>query len=271
MRQMTFAPLRYALAIIRFPKIMQMERHVPAFQDAIRKGYPLDSVQVSQGMMANVGPDGVQFDAVSEKIWQFADADKSHALMLGPDFLLVHAGRAYIDHGNFLDRLRDAAIALTGLSEPGIDHVGAIGYRFIDLVEPRAGENETLADYLKPWALPMAGGDFAGSDIQMQEAAYFASFKTPSGFLRFQALRRPPGALPPDLSTSFVKANGWIEEIASKDYVLLDIDHFAGFETLLPFDPVALRDRFEDMYSSSRKVFESAATLRAFELWDREK
>ena len=270
MKQMKFAPLRYALAIIRFPKIMQMERHVAAFQETIRKAYPLDSFQMNQGLMANVGPDGLQFGTVSEKIWQFADAEKSHALILGSDFLLVHAGKAYIDHGNFLDRLRDAASALRGLTDMGIDHVGAIGYRFIDLVEPRTSENETLVDYLKPWALPTAAGDFDGSDIQMQEAAYFASFKTPSGFLRFQALRRPQGAFPPDLNTSFVRANGWIEDVSSADYVLLDIDHFSGFETLLPFDPVALRDRFENMYRPSRQVFESAATEYALEIWNRD-
>ena len=129
---------------------------------------------------------------------------------------------------------------MTGLSELGIDHVGAVGYRFIDLVEPRPSKNETLVDYLKPWALPTAAGDFAGSDIQMQEAAYFASFKTPGGFLRFQALRRPQGGFPPDLNTPFVQKNGWIEDVISADYVLLDIDHFSVFETLVPFDPVAL-------------------------------
>jgi uncharacterized protein (TIGR04255 family) len=271
MKQMRFAPLRYALAIIRFPKIMQMERHVPAFQDKIRKAYPLDSDQMNQGLTANVGPDGLQFGAVSEKIWQFADAERSHALILGPDFLLMHAGKGYIDHENFLDRLRDAAVELAGLPELGITQVGAIGYRFIDLVEPRPSENETLAQYLKPWALPTAAGDFDGTDIQMQEAAYFASFKTPSGFLRFQALRRPQGAFPPDLNTAFVRANGWIEEVVSEDYVLLDIDHFAGFETLLPFNPVDLRVRLEAMYGSSRKVFESAATDYAFKVWDRKK
>lgn len=269
MTQMTFAPLRYALAIIRFPKIMQMERHVPAFQEAIRKAYPHDSVELNQGMMANVGPDGLQFGMMSEKIWQFADEAKTHALMLGPDFLLVHAGRKYVDHGNFLDRLRDAAVALTDLAEPGIDRVVAIGFRSIDLVEPRP--SETLAAYLKPWALPTAAGDFAGNDIQMQEAAYFASFKTPSGFLRFQALRRPQGGFPPDLNTPFVRANGWIETVASDDYVLLDIDHFSGFETLMPFDPIALRVRFEDMYGSSNRVFVSAATPHARQVWNRDK
>ncbi len=271
MKQMTFAPLRYALAIIRFPKVMQMERHVPAFQDAIRKTYPLDSQQMNQGLTANVGPEGLRFDTVQEKIWQFADLQKSHAIMLGPDFLLVHAGRAYIDHENFLDRLRDAAVALTGLSELGIDHVGAVGYRYIDLVEPRLSENETLADYLKPWALPTAAGDFTGTDIQMQEAAYFASFKTMGGFLRFQALRRPQGAFPPDLNTPFVRENGWIEDVVSVDYVLLDIDHFSAFETPVPFDPVALRVRFEEMYWSSRKMFESAATEYALQVWNRDK
>lgn len=269
MEQLRFAPLRYSLAIVRFPHLLNMEQHVGNFQEQIRHQYPLMDTYMNQGFEAEVGPEGARFTPVLGKLWQFADPKRAYALVLGADFLLIHAGPAYEGHGPFLDRLRDAVSALMETPGMGIAHATTLGLRVIDLVEPRSGSTETVADYLRPWALPTAAADMGDSAIEMREGAYIASFSTPHGSLRFQALRRPGGSFPSDLASPFVQNNGWIPQVTANDFVILDIDHFTALEPSVPLDPAALREKCEGLYLSSRKVFESAATEFAFAVWGR--
>ncbi|APT57290.1 hypothetical protein BKE38_07755 [Pseudoroseomonas deserti] len=269
MERLKFAPLRYSLAIVRFPRLLNMEPHVGNFQEQIRHQYPLPDTYMNQGLVAEVGPEGVRFNQVLDKLWQFADPERKYALVLGSDFLLIHAGAAYEGHGPFLDRLRDAVFALMQTPGMGITHATALGLRVIDLVEPRSGNEETVAQYLCPWALPTAAADMGDGAIEMREGAYIASFSTPHGGLRFQALRRPGGSFPADLATPFVQNNGWLPQVTAEDFVILDIDHFAALEPPIALNPVELREKFEGLYLSSRKVFESAATPFAFEVWGR--
>lgn len=269
MERLKFAPLRYSLALVRFPRLLNMEQHVGNFQEQIRHRYPLVDEHMNQGVLAEVGPEGVRFNQVFDKLWQFADPERAYAVVLGPDFLLVHAGTAYEGHGPFLDRLRDAVSALVETPGMGITHATALGLRVINLVEPRAGTAETVTEYLRPWALPTAAADMGDSAIEMREGAYLASFATPHGALRFQALRRPEGSFPADLASAFVQSNGWMPQVDAKDFVILDIDHFTPLEPPVELDPVALRGKFEGLYLSLRKVFEAATTPHAFEVWGR--
>lgn len=271
MERWNFAPLRYALAIVRFPPLLDMQPYVGAFQERIRRSYANMEEHVSQGLRANVGAEGVHFEAVLEKMWQFVDVKRSHAVMLGSDFLLVHAGVHYDNHTDFFDRMKAAIIALQ--DTPGLDitHANAIGFRVIDLIEPRPRTAERVGQYIRPWALPTAGADVGDPAIELREGAYIASFTTSLGALRFQALRRPSGAFPPDLATPFVRSNGWIPKVEAKDFVLLDIDHFVSFETPKALDAGELRATFEGMHGVSRKVFEAAVTPFALKIWGRKK
>ena len=113
MARMKFAPIRYALAIVRFPPIFSMVQHVGAFQDRIRETYEQPDDLPGQGITAQLGPEGLKIEPLSVRMWQFADARKEHAVILGPDFVLLHAGQAYEGHEKFLDRFRDVLTILT--------------------------------------------------------------------------------------------------------------------------------------------------------------
>ncbi len=267
MQRMSFAPLRYSLAIVRFPQLMKINEYVPAFQDLIRGQYPLASNHSNQGLSIVSGPEGVRVDQSTEQMWQFADRNRSNAIVLGSDFILVHAGQDYVGHEEFLDRLRDAVQALKETPGIEISYASSLGLRVIDLVEPRPGTSEDVGQYLQPWALPTATADMGGEVMSLGEAAYIASLTTKSGTIRFQALRRMSGSFPPDLNTPLVRQNGWIPEVKADDFVFLDIDHFAAFEGLEDLDPGSIREKLEEMYLSSRRVFEAAATPFAFSVW----
>ncbi len=262
------APLCYALAIVKFPPILGMETHVSSFQDAIRSLYPLEDEFINQGIGAVVGQNGVTFNTTSVKIWQFSDLERSHALVLGPDFLLLHAGRAYKGHTEFLDRL-SAAIEIL-LKTPGmaVAHATALGFRYIDLVEPVAAEAAPLSDYLQSWALPELPSPAVVENVTLNEGAYISSFRSPYGAIRFMVLRRLGGAsLPPDLDTPFVRANGWLDSMRSTEYALLDIDHFAEFATAISMDARDIRERFETMHGPLQKLFRASATPKALKSW----
>ncbi|NKE45155.1 TIGR04255 family protein [Roseomonas frigidaquae] len=271
MSRMRFAPLRYALALVRFPRLLDMAGHVAAFQEQVRATYPLVDEHNNVGMVAHLSNQGFEFRHVTEKMWQFSEPGRSHAIILGPDFLLVHAGTAYEGHDGFFARLCAAVQALGDTPGMGVTHATAVGYRMIDLVEPRVGTREEISDYLKPWALPTDPADFGDQPMELQEGAYIASFKTGPGTLRFQALRRPKVPFPPDLLTPLVEANGWIPKVAAGDFVLLDIDHFAAFDPAMPLDPRGLLAKFRELHGPSRRAFDSAVRPRAVTIWDRRK
>ena len=271
MDRMNFAPLRYVLAIARFSPILAMEGHVAAFQERIRRNYDQVDEQLSQGIVTEMGPEGVRIRPVTGKMWQFSDAQRQHALILAPDFMLLHAGQAYEGHCKFFDRF---ATLLTGMAETpglGVTHVNALGFRVVNLIESQVGVEEDIGSYLRPWALPPAAPDFSEDKLEALDGACIASFRTSHGVLRFQVLRKPGGAFPPDLDNPFVRANGWIENIKADDYIFLDTDHFAVSTPPAPLDPVELRAKFEAMHSAVRTIFEAAVTPRALEQWSRPK
>ena len=271
MSRMRFAPLRYALALVRFPRILDMTTHVAAFQEQVRAIYPHLDEHDNVGVVAHLGNQGFEFRHVTERLWQFSEAGRSHAIILGPDFLLVHAGTAYEGHDRFFSRLCAAAEALVATPGMGITHATAVGYRMIDLVEPRVGTQESISDYLKPWALPTDAADFGDQPMELQEGAYIASFKTNSGTLRFQALRRPVVPFPPDLLTPLVQNNGWVPYVAAEDFVLLDIDHFMAFDPPMPLDTRGLIAKLQLLHGPSRRAFDAAIKPRAVKIWDRKK
>ena len=271
MARMTFAPIQYALAIVRFPPILNMAEHVGAFQDRIRQDYELADDIPSQGITAQLGPQGFRIEPSAGRLWQFADAQREHAVMLAPDFVLLHAGQAYEGHERFLDRFNSVLTAVAETPGLRVTHVVAMGMRVVDLVVPRPRQKEVLDDYLQGWALPPFGPALTGEEMQAQASIYISTFTTAHGLLRFQVLRRPGGAFPPDLDNPFVRMNGWVGEVPKGDYVILDTDHSTALRQLVEFEPSRLRQKFAGIHSSVRQVFDAAVTPRAVKIWSRKK
>jgi len=259
-------PLRYVLAMMRFHTNLNLEKHIPAFQEKVWHAYPQLSDETIQGIQISVGPKGAESHQVSNKTWQFASEDQKFALILAPDFLLLHAGSDYDGHEDFIGRFRRAVEALVSVNALA-KNMTALGYRYVDLIEPTEATNDTLSAYLKPWVMP--SNDFESRDgIGFINSASFMAFGTPQGILRFQALRRPPAALPPELITPFVQKNRWLGTRPSGDFALLDLDHGVAF----PEPPIIVPDDVADRLLGMRKpildLFHDAITPHAEQVWN---
>lgn len=264
------APLIYALCVVRFPPIPKVGRFVDGFHDVIRNAYPFKSELMTQSINASFGPEGLSVDKADQPLWQFTSSDRTHAFVLGPDFLVLHAsGRGYAGHSDFAGRLEAGLSHLKAVPEIGIEIVTAVGFRYVDLVAPREGED--VSAYLSVWALPAALPKLSsGHFLEFKEGVYVASFTTEIGILRLQVLRRPPTTFPPELDTPFVRQNEWVPPMPPQEFALIDIDHGTGFSGPQPMDPQGLAAHIVALREVAYDLFSEAATAYAFKVWRNE-
>lgn len=265
------APLLYALVVMRFPKVINVDRLAGAFQEQIQAEYPLESDYASQGIEVIIGPNGPEIKPTVEKFWQFSDLAKGHALILGSEFLVLHAGTAsggkpaYCGHIDFISRFVKATEAFKRAA--GMNTVmSALGYRYIDLVVPRSGNDEGLSNYLEPWVMPSSPLALA-EGVTLVDSVYVAGFRTPVGILRFQALRNPNATLPPELDSRFVRENGWVADRPPSDFALLDIDHAATFTSPLAIEPAIVEQNLLALQDPAAALFKKTMTPHAEKIW----
>lgn len=267
------APLRYALVMMRFPKIINdtnINRIAGTFQEQVQADYPLESDYAIQGTELVAGPNGPELRSVTGKLWQFTDLARGHALILGSEFLVLHAGAvnggkpAYRGHADFIARFVKATEAFRRV-EGTSPVMTALGYRYIDLVVPRPDDSRGLADYLESWVMPSSPLTLEG--IALVDSIYVAGFQTPMGVLRFQALRNPPATLPPDLDSGFVRENGWVIDRPQGEFAVLDIDHAATFASPLAIEPANVEQKLLALRDPAAALFDKTMTSHAERVW----
>jgi uncharacterized protein (TIGR04255 family) len=262
---MPYAPLVYTLGLVRFPPIPEIERFKNAFLGAFRGTYPQFDEITMNFVRANitVGPDAKsQIDSRELKMFQFASPDRTWALILSESLFGLHTSK-YTDHDNFVQRFRDGLQIFLKIPDLSLEWIEAIGFRYVDLVKPLAGE--PLRDYLHEWVLPPLP-DVAGK-LDLIQGMYIAMYKTPYGDLRFQSLRNPQMTLPPDLNTPLVQKNGWASDIPEGDFALMDIDHGCHFSPLKKVDVDMVCNKLLELRSSSRELFDQAGKEHAINVW----
>lgn len=266
MPNMPNAPLVYTIGVIRFPRIPEIGRFASAFLGAIRGEYPQFDEIVQNFVVANLslGPDSKsQIDRRESKMFQFASPNRTWAFILSEDLFGLHTSM-YIDHDDFVRRFREGLEALLKIHDLGLKWIEAIGFRYVDLVKPLAGE--PLEGYLQPWVLPPSPPEALGK-MDLVQGMYVALYKTEYGDLRFQSLRTPPMTLPPDLNTPMVQKNGWAVDIPPGDFALMDIDHGRHFSPLAEIDVDHICSKFLELRLASRKLFDQAGTNHAMSVW----
>lgn len=256
------APLVYTLGVVHFPAVPEMQRFAPAFHDTIRSTYP--HINQNQVSMANVelGPQGIQFRQQESQIWQFANPDRTWAMLLTPQVMALHTV-AYVDHQDFLRRLHFGLERLFAV--PGLDivFVEAIGIRYVDKVVPRDGER--LESYLKPSVLPESFEDVPG--LTMAEGIYLSRFLTTVGELRCQVLRNPPTVLPPELESPMIQQNGWSMTRPTSEFAVVDIDHGTKFVPLKLMDAEQVCDHMLELRHVARAMFDNVGTPHGMTVW----
>jgi uncharacterized protein (TIGR04255 family) len=262
---MPYAPLVYTLGIVRFPRVPEIGRFASAFLSAIRSAYPQFDEIVQNFVVANIslGPDAKpQIDRRESKMFQFASPDRTWAFILSEDLFGLHTSK-YVDHDDFVRRFREGLQILLDIQDLSIDWIEAIGFRYVDLVKPLAGE--PLEEYLEKWVLPPTPK--VEGKMELAQGMYIAMYKTDYGDLRFQSLRTPPMTLPPDLNTPLVQKNGWAADIPEGDFALMDIDHGCHFNPLERTNVDMICSKFLELRSASRKLFDHAGTEHAMNVW----
>jgi uncharacterized protein (TIGR04255 family) len=265
MPNMLNAPLVYTIGVLRFPPIPKIEEFKSAFLGAFRKTYPQFDEIAMNFVRANiaVGPDAKsQIDSRELKMFQFASPDRGWALILSESLFGLHTPK-YVDHDDFVQRFREGLQMFLGIQDLSLEWIEAIGFRYVDLVKPLAGE--PLQDYLRDWVLPPLP-EVAGK-LDIVQGMYIAQYKTPYGDLRFQSLRNPQMTLPPDLNTPFVQKNDWAPEMPTEDFALMDIDHGRHFNPLEKINVNMICSKLLELRSSSRELFDQAGTPHAMNVW----
>lgn len=130
-------PLKFALAEVRFSKVLQISKFIPELQEAFRKKYPA----FMEGREPAVQIQGNGIDVSELQRWAFMSADKKSAIGIDQE-RLIYATSDYPRFQGFSDTCLDAIRILEKIVEPGLVH--RIGLRYSDLI--LLGENESLSD-----------------------------------------------------------------------------------------------------------------------------
>lgn len=257
------APLIYAIGMVKFPRIPNLERFTDAFHDKVRNDYPLrDEFKVST-LNTNLCPQGLQFTQNENKVWQFTSVDKTWAFILTDQSLCLHT----INYQNFLqfsERFKKGLSTILNIPDIGLDWITALGIRYVNLIKTES--NKKLSDYIHPWALPPEPPQ---RSLTTLEGAYVTRYKTSEGELRLQALLNPEATLPPELQSSLIVKNGWIEDRPENSFAIIDIDHSITFAPPEKATLLQALETLSNLQKTSKVIFESIGTKLSHTLWDK--
>jgi len=261
------APISYVLALVRFPAVAGMEDFVSAFGQEVEDIYPRRTEHMNQVALAEFGSEGMKFKTSQQTFWQFSREDRSRAVMIGPDFIVLHCiVSGYSGHEAFVTEIISMLGKLSSLPGITLTHLTSMGYRYVNLVIP--AEGEMLSKYLASWVIPFEGPPTDIGNMDFVDSVSVSAFRTRQGVLRFQVARRPSTTIPPDLDSLFVRENDWVVDRPSGDFVLLDLDHGQQFSA-----PVALSEEdairtMIEVCQVSRKLFHMSVTPLARQTWE---
>jgi uncharacterized protein (TIGR04255 family) len=239
-----------------------MERFAPLFHDALRAEMPhLDELELQQ-MQIEFGLDGVKVNQVPLKFWQIASPDRKFAFVLTRDSLALHTN-SYRDHKSFIERFKAALSTLVAIPEIGINWVTGIAMRYVDLIVPPDGDD--LNKLLVPSVLPPAFSDVA--DLNIVEGVYVAQYRTAKANVRFQILRNPQSAIPPDIDTPLILQNNWGRPRPKNEFAVVDTECAAPITDAVPLDVIGVGDHMYNLRFVAKSIFEHIGTVYARSLW----
>ena len=136
-------PLALVVAQVRFPPVLSIQtdrKALARFQDLIRDRYPY--VYVGQQLDLEVGPQGIEQQQASGRIYQFADADREWAAALAVDSVTLEA-RHYTNYEDFSQRITSLIAAVKEVYR--VTERVRLGLRYIN--EIRHPDATTVTDW----------------------------------------------------------------------------------------------------------------------------
>lgn len=257
------APVVYVIGVWRFPRLVDFAGVPAAIQRKLRKEYPHYENLDAPHFHVDVDADGtVNMKRESVVLHQYAAPDRKSAVFVHDSLVAFHT-IAYRDHADFFDRFLGCVDAIKSVDEVEIEYVDQIGLRYVDLITPNG--DDRLEDYLVEGVLP---SDIKGVDgLQIQDGVSAARYRTASGRLRLQALRRPPMVLPPELQSPMTVALKWDFPLPTGDFAVLDTDHGTTFEKSPRVNELNFRDVLTALRAPISDVFKAVTTEHASRVW----
>lgn len=248
-------PLVVALAEFRFSAVLQMESHIPAFQDYLRQDFPLFST--TQQQEVNVGPGGINVNTSTG--WVFTSANKKHAIILDQGRLVILTSE-YNRYPDFWSECQKALNFLIEKIKPTL--LLRLGLRYSDTIIAKNG-NEPIESYVQPVVCEY--GHFRSSNDQIHRVNE-TLFKTDEGMI---AIRSLYGNLNLPVWHDLVESPVFIDKnMPLRKTILLDFDHFWQPESeAQSFELGFITNKMNAMHIISRDAFFEITTEQGQEVW----
>jgi uncharacterized protein (TIGR04255 family) len=131
-------PLIFVLCQVRISPVRKIADYIPSIQEEFRRhGYPIErSGKIKQ---LNISQNGVQ--TIEQDLWEFRNKEEDWSIIVVQDSFTLQT-TAYQKFEDFAKHLKLAAntiLTKTEHNQYGVIH--RIGLRYVDLVQPRDGED----------------------------------------------------------------------------------------------------------------------------------
>jgi uncharacterized protein (TIGR04255 family) len=241
-------PLQIVLLEVRFSTVMDIAKYIPAFQDKIRKEYPISGEPlVDQSVHIN----GQNIEVRNSQQWAFVSKNRKSAVTLA-DSRFVYFTAEYPRFEGFSKQVESALQVVSEVISPSL--ISRIGMRFCDLVKPTKDENiEQLIskDLLYDKVLDRCGKVATHTtETILQNDFGILLIKTMTGINK--------AVLPPDFGRLPVVIE---EDKESSIRTILDFDHYWHDDTnQMDFDIYAVKQKMEEMHNPLREAFWNVTT-----------
>jgi len=214
-------PLILVLCQVRISPREQMAKYVPEIQEEfLRHGYP--NFNAGKIQQVQFGPDKIETS--SQDRWEFSNKEGSTNIILLKDSFVLQT-TAYVKFEDFAKELKLASsIILSKTEHDKFGRLLRIGLRYVDLIQPRAGED--FRYYLRPGLHGLSDDIFKPETGRVQlECAGQTDVDGNVGTMVVRIAQNNQGMdLPPDLVGSAPKRAKRVEKNELVTFV--DIDHY---------------------------------------------
>jgi uncharacterized protein (TIGR04255 family) len=243
-----------------------MSLYIPTIQDRLRRsGYPVDASGVVQqiAVVANPGQ-SPQPQIITQQRDEFRDKDNTWSITIGEDMVAL-VTTAYTGFAEFRRRLEENLGLLDEIAELRLGRIHRIGLRYIDVIEPKAGEN--FRQYLQTSLHGPVTTVFEGSDYLHLEAIA----KTKIGRFIVRLSQNDKGVLvPPDMI--FRPMRHKQKPVAGRTITLVDSDHFVENQEGWDYDLASVLQTADELHGGINKAwFSDFITDHAKTAWGAER
>lgn len=251
-RKLENQPLVLTLAEFRFSPVLDIQSYIPAFQEKIRRHYPLTAI-ASEPVIQIIGPN---IDVAMKNSWQFVAADRQSVVTLDQE-RLVYVTTDYDRFDGFAESCRDVLEPLIAVVEPAL--VLRIGLRYCDLI--RIDDGEAVEDYVDAcFGFPKLTQSLGTPEQQRDEIA----IRTETGQLVIRSLYGFNNlTCSPDLQGIPILPK---PDTDSSQRILLDFDHMWNQgDTPVPFRLDDIGGLLGGLHETARAAFWQVTTDKAKE------